>query len=103
MIQGRSGFVFPSASGHKDTNALNQRVKRGLLEHVEIEPFSPHDLRRTQRTHLSKVGVPKHIAIKIQGRVDSSVDAVYDRHEYWEERTEALDEWADRLRDLTGQ
>ncbi|MEK9810902.1 MAG: site-specific integrase, partial [Candidatus Nanopelagicales bacterium] len=97
MSPRKSGYVFPAKGGHKGTNDLNQRIKRGLLKHVSVEPFSPHDLRRSASTHLHKAGVQRHVVEKILGHVDSSVAGVYDRHEYWNERRTALDDWADRL------
>jgi integrase len=100
----RRGYVFAAAtkSGHKGTNHLNQRVQRGLLkdlnEHSEVvAPFTPHDLRRTCSTHLHRMGVPRHIVERTLGHVDSSVAGVYDRHAYWRERRDALNEWSSQL------
>ncbi|MDK1019884.1 MAG: site-specific integrase [Actinomycetota bacterium] len=109
----RTSYVFPSQSkrGHKNTNDLNQRVRRGLLKHLnmrtnggdppaKVEPFTPHDLRRTCSTRLHAAGVPRHVVEKTLGHVDSSVAAIYDQHAYWDERTDALNAWAERLRQI---
>lgn len=99
-IPNKRGYVFPSKDGHKTTTDVNQRIARGLLPHIDVEPFTPHDLRRTCRTHLGRMNVPQSTAKKILGHVDSSVDAVYDRGAYWPQRTAALTAWADRLDEL---
>jgi integrase len=103
----RSGYVFPSTakSGHKSTNDLNQRLKRGLLDKLngrgqEVEPITPHDLRRTCSTHLHRLGTQRHVVERTLGHVDSSVAGVYDRHAYWEERKQALARWADHVQAL---
>ena len=99
-IPDKRGYVFPAKGGHKSSTDVNQRIARGLLPHVDVEPFTPHDLRRTCRTHLGRMDAPQHIAKKILGHVDSSVDAIYDRGAYWPQRTAALDAWAERLREI---
>ena len=99
-IADKTGFVFPAKGGQKNTTALNQRVKRALLDRVQVEPFSPHDLRRTASTHLHRLGIPRHIVEKTLGHVDSSVAGVYDRHAYTDERRVALDAWAKQLREI---
>jgi len=93
------GHLFPSAGkvGHKNTNDLNQRVQRGLLKNRSMPGFTPHDLRRTCRTHLARLGVPRHIAEMILGHVDNSVAGIYDRHSYFDERRTALDQWSEFL------
>ena len=103
LPQRRHGYLFPSAGkmGHKTTTDLNQRVQRGLLKHVNVERFTPHDLRRTCRTQLADLGVAHHVSEKVLGHVDNSVAGVYDRYSYWDERTEALDAWSDRLLEIT--
>lgn len=100
----RTGYVFPSAGrrGHKTTGQLNQRIKRGLIPAVRIEPFSPHDLRRTCATHVSEMGYPRHVVEKLLGHVDNTVAGVYDRNPFWPERVEAADAWGARLRELVG-
>ena len=95
-----SGYVFPRVSltdlsnGHKTTTDLNKWIRNQLMPRLgDMKRFTPHDLRRTCRTHLGKLDVPQHIAKKILGHVDPSVDGVYDRGEYWPQRTEALNRW----------
>lgn len=57
-----------------------------------VAGWSPHDLRRTVRTHLSRLGCDPKIAEAVLGHIDST-EGVYDRHDYRAERLE----WLTRL------
>jgi integrase len=67
---------------------------------AKVEPmphWTLHDLRRTMRTRLSKLGVKPEIAERVIGHVPSGVRAVYDRHEFREEKRKALALWGQSL------
>jgi integrase len=50
-----------------------------------------HDLRRTARSLMSKAGVRRDVAERVLGHaVGSSVEAVYDQHDYHDEKADAL-------------
>ncbi|MDP5688183.1 site-specific integrase [Pseudomonas aeruginosa] len=59
-----------------------------------------HDLRRTATTHMSKHGLGKDVRSRILNHKDLSVDAIYDRYSYFEEKAEALQGWHDYLKGL---
>lgn len=63
-----------------------------------------HDFRRTMRTFMSKVPVPKHIAEAIISHSGgkSRLDATYDLYEYFDEKTDALTKWGDWVDAITG-
>jgi integrase len=61
---------------------------------LPIGYFTPHDLRRTLRTHLSRLGVAPHIAEKCLNHSLSKLGKTYDKHTYLDERREALEKWA---------
>jgi hypothetical protein len=50
-----------------------------------------HDLRRTARSLLSRVGVSRDHAERVLGHVIGGVEGVYDRHAYFDEKAAALD------------
>jgi integrase len=62
-----------------------------------LEPFTPHDLRRTVATALSCLGYPRLTLMKVLNHTDPSVSAVYDRYSYDKEKREALTRWAEML------
>lgn len=104
-----SEHVFPTKSTKAKTPhrslstinaAINKMFKEGLLD---IEHFTVHDLRRTCRTHLSKLGVPPHVAErclnhKLKKKKDDT--SQYDMYDYFDERKEALQKLADFLEPL---
>jgi len=65
-----------------------------------LPPFVLHDLRRTVRTRLSALKVPREIAEMVLGHGRKGLERVYDQHEFREEMREALERWAARLREI---
>jgi integrase len=59
-----------------------------------------HDLRRTCATGLAKLGVPVHVTEAVlnhrSGKI-SGIAAVYNRHDYKGEKTQALEAWGRHL------
>ena len=98
-----SHWVLPSHIGESPITdkALARAVKRLFsLKDAEgnnllpIDYFTPHDLRRTLRTHLSRLGVAPHIAEKCLNHSLSKLGKTYDKHTYLDERRAALEKWA---------
>jgi integrase len=62
-----------------------------------IAAWTFHDLRRTGRTGLGKLGVPPHVAELVINHVKGGVEAIYDRHKYQPEIRQALALWAEHV------
>jgi hypothetical protein len=56
-----------------------------------------HDLRRTMRTGLAKLGVAPHIAERVLNHFKGGVEAIYDRHRYEHEIATALAIWSEHV------
>lgn len=56
-----------------------------------LEPWVFHDLRRTFRSLLSKAGIQGDIAERVMGHAIQGVEGIYDRHEYADEKANALE------------
>ena len=71
------------------TKRLNIAMK------TTTKPWTPHDLRRTCKTGLAKVGVPPHIRDRVLNHVSnrSEMDEVYDQYDYRAEIRAALERW----------
>jgi integrase len=69
------------------TNQLRSRLG-------EMPEFTLHDLRRTFRTGLGRLGVPSHVAELAINHVRTGIEGVYDRHRYQGEIASALAQWA---------
>jgi integrase len=62
-----------------------------------LPPWTIHDLRRTMRTGLGRVGVAPHIAELAINHLKKDIEAIYDKHKYAAEITAALQLWADHI------
>jgi len=97
-------FVLPNIDGTGPIEAklLTRSVARCLprLKKARIEPFTLHDLRRTCRTGLARLGVRPDIAERILNHAVGGVAGVYDVHSYMDEKRDALDRWASHLEEL---
>jgi integrase len=67
---------------------------------VGMEWFTVHDLRRTARTHLAALGVDPVVAERCLNHKIKGVEGIYNRHQYFEERKDALNKWAGLLEAL---
>lgn len=74
--------------------ALNQLAK--TLE-GKCRRFTPHDLRSTLRSHLGALSVDVLIAERCLNHSLGGLVAVYDKHDYLDERRRALDLWAAKI------
>ena len=80
----------------------SERVEEESLLRVADDYPRPtvHDLRRTATTHMSKQGLGKEVRSRILSHTDLSVDAIYDRYAYFEEKADALQGWHAYLKGL---
>ncbi|GAA0788554.1 tyrosine-type recombinase/integrase [Marinobacterium sediminicola] len=95
-------YCFPSPRD-PDRQFDEKSIARALRRHydeLEIDPFTPHDLRRTFVTRLADLGVAPHIIEKCVNHSLGGVLAVYNRGEYWNERLQAHQLWDRQLRML---
>lgn len=55
-----------------------------------VEHFTPHDLRRTAGTLITRLGHTRFIMDRVMNHTDDSIGRVYDRFEYAAERLAAV-------------
>lgn len=91
-----AGYLFPGEGrgDHMTKAALSRAVARNL-DHFGIPKFTPHDLRRTGSTQLAAFKVPRFDRDRVLNHTDRTVGAVYDIHEYEEEKRAALALWSE--------
>jgi integrase len=76
------------------------RFRGGNVKRVILKDWVNHDIRRTVRTHLSALRIPEEVREAVLAHVRPGIKGAYDRHEYLEEKREALTAWSARLRDI---
>lgn len=64
---------------------------------LDIEPWTPHDLRRTVRTGLARMGCPSEVAESVLGHAAKGIEGVYNLHRYEQECKVWLQRWCDHL------
>lgn len=64
---------------------------------TEIEDWSPHDLRRTVRSGLSRLGCPSEVGEAVLGHSKKGIVGTYDLHAYEKECRDWLQRWANYL------
>lgn len=103
-------FVFPaSREGRRDGLGQNfgsfsafGQGKRALDKVMaetlpDIEHWQLHDLRRTGRTLLTRAGVRPDIAERVLGHKLQGVEKIYNQHDYFKERGQALQKLANLI------
>lgn len=77
--------------------AYSQKYRPEQLWLDDMPDWNPHDLRRTVRTGLSRLGCPAEIAEAVLGHSKKGIQGTYDLHTYEKECAEWLQKWADYL------
>jgi hypothetical protein len=100
----------PSWIGDQVKKAIDARILRTLKAlarqrgdnptRIELEPWVNHDIRRTVRSNLSRLRVTEEAREAVLAHARQGIAAVYDVHDYADEKREALELWAARLRSI---
>lgn len=80
---------------------VSQEVARRLFC-CSLSRWTPHDLRRTARTYMAKIGVIEAVAEAVLGHAKPGMVGVYNQYHYWEEKKEALIKWEAELLRIVG-
>lgn len=90
-------YVFPPARS-LDDRPMAASVLLSLAKQVGkvmgVNDWGNHDLRRTMKTVMSRIGVHPHVSEKVLGHRLAGILAVYDQHDYLDEQRVALEQWA---------
>jgi integrase len=97
-IPHRNGYVFSIGGARPFSNFVKNKQK--LDELSSVMDWVIHDLRRTVVTGMASLGVAPHVADKVlnhQAGTISGVAAIYQRHEFLDDRKKALLLWGKHL------
>lgn len=91
----RRGYISDDTLNHALAKLFGQKARpANKFGEAGVEHFVVHDLRRTCRSLLASLGVPGHVAERVLNHKLRGVAGIYDRHDYFDERRDALDQLA---------
>jgi integrase len=104
-VASAAGYVF-TTTGRSPVQSFDKPIQRlrsrmAKMAGREIAHFTYHDLRRTCETGLAMLGTPQPIIDRITNHLTGrGMARTYNQHDYREERTAALQRWADHVEGL---
>ncbi|WBU53514.1 site-specific integrase [Paracoccus sp. SCSIO 75233] len=106
-IAGKQGYIFTTTGSSpvsgfykaraKLAEAMEMAAAEDRGEPVEIPRWTFHDLRRTCATGMARLGIPVRVTEAVLNHISGTgggIVAVYQRHDYADEKRAALDAWA---------
>jgi len=121
LIGNGKDYIFASGKGKRgylSENSLSQAINRGYLSdevvklvgnrkikarkdrYFGMKPWSPHDLRRTARTNMARVGVLDEVGEEVVNHTKPGVVGVYNKYRYDNEKKDALLKWEGLLLEI---
>jgi len=111
-------YLFSTTFGKKPVHIgdvvkrrLEKRMRRTLkalarrrgedVAAVTLPRWTNHDIRRTVRSNLSRLKVAEEVREAVLAHARPGIKGVYDVYDYLDEKREALELWAARLRAIT--
>ncbi|EMF7826963.1 TPA: tyrosine-type recombinase/integrase [Yersinia enterocolitica] len=100
-------YLFPSQATKKPIQQKylteNSWRLRESGQMLDIPHWTPHDLRRTVRTGLSRLQCPNEVAEAVLGHTRGGVEGIYNLYKYDAECKKWLKIWADYLDNIFGR
>ena len=93
-------FVFSTTDGKRPISGFSKVKARVDKAAPLTESWTFHDLRRTGRTNLPRLGVRDEVAERCINHVPDGLRQTYDLYSYLPEKREALRRWGCFLRDF---
>jgi integrase len=87
---GTNPHVFPAQRGDGPVSAFSQRKAELDKKLPKMPHWVLHDLRRTARSLMAEIGIDDRVAERTLGHALQGMEAVYNRHPYFNEKSDAL-------------
>lgn len=103
LIDESEGYIFKSPLGD-DVPIARMALSRYVYAHkyFGIPRWTPHDLRRTARTMMAKIGILEAHAEAVLAHCNRGIIGVYNKYEYKKEKMDALVRWQYELLRIIG-
>jgi integrase len=111
----RGKYLFSSTFGEKPvwlSDKIKEKIDARMLRTLralarrrgegdaEFEPWINHDIRRTVRSNLSRLKITEEAREAVLAHARPGIKGTYDVYDYFDEKREALELWAKRLRSV---
>jgi Arm DNA-binding domain/Phage integrase family len=76
------------------------KLRSEIADSSSVKDWQMRDIRRTFRSNMPKIGVPRDLAERLVNHVSGTrneLDEIYDRYDYIDEKREALRKWEARV------
>ncbi len=97
-------FVFTTTGGRRPVSGFGRvkvRTDQMLVDQeTVIEGWRVHDLRRTCRTGMARLGVPEIVSERVLNHLPQGLGKIYNVHEYLDEKRDALARWAQEVANI---
>jgi integrase len=93
-----TGFVLTGARGWAISGL--DAAMRSICTALGIDRATPHDLRRTHGTSITRLGFGRDGMNRIQNHREGGISDVYDQHRYAKENQTIMERVADHLPDI---
>lgn len=110
--RGAGPFVFSTTDGERPVSGFSRAksiTDRYVAEDIAragAEPMQEwrwHDLRRTCRTEMARLGVPSEVAERVLNHAGDPLVRTYNTHRYQSEMADALERWGAELLRIVGE
>ena len=106
LIGAGEGFILPSCRAGDADQAISRQTPAKHVasnKYFGLPPWTPHDLRRTARTAMARLGVPEEHAEAVLNHKKQGIVKVYNLHQYTNEKKAALLLWEAELLRIIGE
>ncbi len=98
-------FIFTTTAGRRPVSGFSKaKLRTDQLLHNQDSPIADwrvHDLRRTCRSEMARLGVPEIVGERVLNHLPKGLAKTYNVHEYLDEKREALAKWAQEIQNWT--
>ena len=96
---GDSSYLLPARKSRNRNlpHISDGTINSALKKITQVTNFTVHDLRRTAKTKLQELGVDEFVSERCLNHRIYGVAGIYGNHDFFKERKEALQKWADYL------
>ena len=93
---GDGAFIFTTTDGARPVSGFS-KAKARANDLSGIPDWRLHDLRRTVRTEMARLGVPEIVGERVLNHLPQGLTKTYNIHHYLDEKQDALARWAQEL------